>query len=41
MFVDIIKIVTMFIKTSTKDSIKVKKIRNYPSNSNLHVHFLM
>ena len=38
---DIIKIVTMFIKTITKDSRKVKRIRNYLSNSNLYVYFLM
>ena len=37
----IIRIVTMFIKTTTKDSRKVKKIRNYLSNSNLYVYFLM
>ena len=40
-FADIIKIVTMFIKTITKDSRKVKRIRNYLSNSNLYVYFLM
>ena len=40
-FADIIKIVTMFIKTITKDSRKVKRIRNYPSNSNLYVYFLL
>ena len=28
-FADIIKIVTMFIKATTKDSRKVKRIRNY------------
>ena len=28
-FADIIKIVTIFIKTITKDSRKVKRIRNY------------
>ena len=31
-FADIIKIVSMFIKTITKDSRKVKRIRNYLSN---------
>ena len=40
-FADIIKIVTMFIKTITKDSRKVKRIRNYVSKSNLYVYFLM
>ena len=40
-FADIIKIVTMFIKTITKDSRKVKRIRNYVSKSNLYVSFLM
>ena len=34
-FADIIKIVTMFIKTITKGSRKVKRIRDYLSNSNL------
>ena len=32
-FADIIKIVTMFIKTIFKDSRKVKRIRNYVSKS--------
>ena len=36
-FADIIKIVTMFIETITKDSRKVKRIRNYVSKSNLCV----
>ena len=40
-FAEIIKIVTMFIKTITKDSRKVKIIRNYVSKSNLYVYFLM
>ena len=40
-FADIIKILTMFIKTATKDLRKVKRIRNYVSKSNLHVYFLM
>ena len=40
-FADIIKIATMFIKTITKDSRKVKRIRNYLSNSSLYVYFLM
>ena len=38
---DIIKIITTFIKTITKDSRKVKRIKNYLSNSNLYVYFLM
>ena len=40
-FADIIKIVTMFIKTISKDSRTVKRIRNYVSKSNLYVYFLM
>ena len=40
-FAYIIRIVTTFIKTTTKDSRKVNKIRNYLSNSNLYVYFLM
>ena len=40
-FADIIKIVTMFIKTITKDSRKVKRIRNYISKFNLYLYFLM
>ena len=40
-FADIIKIVTMDIETITKDSRKVRRIRNYVSQSNLHVYFLM
>ena len=40
-FADIIKIVTVFIETVTKDSRKVKRIRNYVSKSNLYVYFLM
>ena len=38
---DIIKIITTFIKTITKDSRKVKRIKNYISKSNLYVYFLM
>ena len=39
-FADIIKIVTMFIKTIIKDSIKVKRIRNYVlSKCNLYLYF--
>ena len=40
-FVDIIKVVTMFIKTITKDSRKAKRIITYVSKSNLYVYFLM
>ena len=40
-FADIIKIVTMFIKTIVKDSRKVKQIRSYVSKSNLYLYFLM
>ena len=40
-FADIIKIVIMFIQTITKDSRKVKRIRNYVPKSNLYVYFLM
>ena len=39
-FAGIIKFVTMFIKRITKNSRKVKRIRNYLSNSNLYVYFL-
>ena len=38
---DIIKIVTMFIKTIFKDSRKVKRIRNYVSKCNLYLYFLI
>ena len=38
-FDDIIKIVTMFIKTIFKNSRKVKNIRNYVSNCNLYLTF--
>ena len=40
-FADIIKIVTIFIKTITKYSRKVKRIRNYLSKSKLYLYFLM
>ena len=40
-FADIIKIVTMFIETIFKDSIKVKRIRNYVSKCNLYPYFLI
>ena len=36
-----IKIVTIFVKTIFKDSKKVKRIRNYVSKCNLHLHFLI
>ena len=39
-FADIIKIVTMFIKTILKDSRKVRRIRNYVSEWNLYLDFL-
>ena len=40
-FADIIKIVTMFIKTIFKNSGKVKRIRNYLSNWNIYLYFLV
>ena len=40
-FADIIKIVTMFIKTILKGSIKVSKIKNYVSKWNLYLYFLI
>ena len=40
-FADIIKIATMFIKTTVKDSQKVKRIRNYVSKCNLYLYFLI
>ena len=40
-FADIIKIVTMFIKTILKDSEKVKRIRNYVLKCNLYMYFLI
>ena len=40
-FTDIIKIVTMFIKTFFKDSRKVKRIRNYVLKCKLYLYFLM
>ena len=40
-FADIIKIVTMFIKTIIQDSRKVKRIINYVSKSSLYLYFLM
>ena len=40
-FADIIKIITMFIKTIFKNSRKAKRIRNYVSNCNLYLYFLI
>ena len=40
-FADIIKIVTMFVKTIIQDSRKVERIINYISKSNLYLYFLM
>ena len=40
-FVEIIKIVTMFTKTTLKYSRKVRRIRNYVSQQNLYLYFLI
>ena len=40
-FADIIKIITIFIKTIIQDSRKLKRIINYVSKSNLYLYFLM
>ena len=40
-FVDIIKTVTMFIKTIFIESRKVKRTRNYVSKCNLYLYFLI
>ena len=40
-FADIIKIVTFFIKKISKDSRKVKRIRNFVSKCNLYMYFLI
>ena len=40
-FTDIIIIITMFIKTIFKDSRKVKRTRNYASECNLYLYFLI
>ena len=40
-FADIIKIVTMFIKTISKDSKNVKRIKNYVPKCNLYLYFLI
>ena len=39
--VDIIKILTTFIKTTLKDSRKVRRIRNYVSKWNLYLYFFI
>ena len=38
---EIIKILTIFIKTNFKDSEKVKRIRNYVLKWNLYLYFLI
>ena len=40
-FADVIKIVTIFIRTIFKDSNKVKIIKNYASECNLYLYFLI
>ena len=40
-FADIIKIATMFIKTTFKGSKRVKRIRNYALKCNLYLYFLI
>ena len=40
-FDDIIKIVTIFIKKTLKDSKKGSRIRNYVFKWNLYLHFLI
>ena len=40
-FAEIIKIVTIFIKAIIKDSRKFKRIRNYVSELNLYMYFLL
>ena len=40
-FADIIKIVAMFIKTISKGSKIVKRIRSYVSKYNLYLYFLI
>ena len=40
-FADIIKIVTMFIKTTFKESNKVKRIRHYALKWDLYLYFLI
>ena len=41
LFVDIIKIVTRFIKQIFKDLRKAKRIRNYVLKCNLYLYFLI
>ena len=41
LFADIIKTVTMFVKTILKDSRKVRRIRNHISKWNLYLYFLI
>ena len=40
-FVNIIKIATMFIKTSFKDSKKVKRTRSHVLKCSLYLYFLI
>ena len=40
-FAEIIKIATMFIKTTFKDSENVKRIRNYELKCNLDLYFMI
>ena len=40
-FADVIKIVTMFIKTILKDSRNFRRNRNYISKTNLYMYFLI
>ena len=40
-FVDIVKIVTIFKRTTFKDSNKAKIIKNYASKCNLYLNFLI
>ena len=40
-FTDIIKIVTFFVETIFKDSIKVKRIINFVSKCNPYMYFLI
>ena len=40
-FSDIIKLASLFINTTCKDSKKVKRIRNYVLKDNLYLYFLI
>ena len=40
-FADVIKMVTMFIKTILKDSRNFRRNRNYVSKTNLYMYFLI